>query len=177
MGIIQRLWSALKPYKTWIVLVGTLVVGWLMIHMISQAIYRHDNSHLSDQSNQLLQLTQARVNKSSDPTHLANVGQQLLAQHYPQFAALYFKRASDLNPNLRDVDYAWGYAIVKKDNGRLSAADTKQVLLAISRTEYVDPLYVPMLQFKLVVAQSTHDQTTFNATQARLALLPKATSN
>jgi hypothetical protein len=106
-----------------------------------------------------------------DTRHLARSGDVLLNSNMPLYASLNFARASELDPNLRDAAYGWAYALLQAKQDKLSPQDLQDIHTAINRAEAVDPMYIPLLKLKLLVAQIEKNQDVITATQARLKAL------
>lgn len=162
-----------KKYLFWIIITAIFGLGLGVIRLATNAIYTTAVANTHDQSDEIITLAQARVGQTGDVAKLIATGQKLLGKNEPGFAKLYFARASDLDLNLRDASYGWGYSVVKSRGGRLTDDDVGEILKAIDRTERVDPLYLPMLELKLSLAEARGDQPTVDATKKRIELIKK----
>lgn len=155
-----------------VVLIGVLVLGIGSIKSISTLVYARNTVQTTDDNQELMDITKVRVAKENDRPTLLKTADGLIKKKLPQHARYYYARLSEVDPNLRDAAYGWAYSIAISREGVMTSDDVAEILLAIERIERVDPLYVPMLEIKLAVAQATQDQKTIEATQKRLDLLP-----
>lgn len=163
----------IKKYLFWIILIGLFLLGLGGIRMVSNAIESRALARVTDQSAEIMTAYATRVALVQDVSVLVARGEGLLAKGYADYARLNFRRASDLDPNVRDVAYAWGYSLVTARQGQLTSDDTKELAQAIERTEKVDPFFIPLLELKYDLAQKTNDHATAEATKKRLEILKK----
>lgn len=154
-----------------VVLLGILVLGIGSIKSLSAMVYARSTVPTTDDNQEMMELTKVRAAKENDRANLLKTADALLKKKLPQHARYYYARLSEVDPNLRDAAYAWAYSIAISREGVLTSDDVAEILQAIERVERVDPLYVPMLEIKLAVAQVTQDQPMIEATQKRLELL------
>lgn len=162
-----------KKLFFWLTLIGLFFLGLGLVRLTANAVYDHVSA-AADMPQNLDGFTKARVARRTDAVKLVNAGQKLLGQNMAEFAAYYFARASELDPNWRDAAYGWGYSVIAGRGGQLGEDDVKQVETAIVRVERVDPFYQPMLELKRALAESRHDQATIDAVNRRLELLDKS---
>lgn len=153
------------------VLLGILVLGFGSIKSLSSMVYARNTVPTTDDNQELMELTKVRVTKENDRATLLKTADALLKKKLPQHARYYYARLSEVDPNLRDAAYGWAYCIAVSREGVMTGEDVAEILQAIERIERVDPLFVPMLEIKLAVAQASQDQPMIEATQKRLELL------
>lgn len=149
-----------------ITLGGTLVLGFIVIRLISGAIYAEETRSLPTVETEVLSVYQPTVKKMTDVEKVLKSADRLVLKGYYPFAALLYEQASNLDPNLRDASYGWAYSLLQKP--QVTASDLVAIHSAIARAEAVDPLYAPLLQVKLIVANLEKDTATLAATRARL---------
>lgn len=150
---------------------GLLLFGPFLVKGITSRAYAAESRAMATNEDLISPAYETALEKTSDVSKLTRVGQGLMTLGFYKYAALNFKRASDVDPNFRDASYAWAYCILKDKHSALTPQDLSQVHLAINRAEAVDPLYLPLLKLKIAVAELEKDQSTLDATHARLSLL------
>jgi hypothetical protein len=156
------------------VLAGLVVLGMTVKSMMVKHSYAHETSTLVSPDQLITETYQAKLDRESDVAHLAKVGSNLLKINMPQYAAMNFKRASDLDKNYRDVAYGWAYALVQLDQANvINTGHINDVHTALDRVETIDPDYIPALKLKKLVAELETKTDIIQAIDARLALLEK----
>lgn len=160
-------------YPFWAGCVAVLVAGYFIIQAISEHAFNRALAAFSDTSGDIATLTEQRVGRMNDVNTIMTTAQKLVNKKQTRYAAYYYKRASDLDSNVRDAAYGWAYAVVVGNDGKLTPTLVEAVKEAIARVEKVDPMYIPMLELKLDVAKQTGDTASAEATQKRLDLLKK----
>jgi hypothetical protein len=157
----------------YLMLLVVLLVGIWLIRLVANNTYAKQTRDIPSVESIVLPAYTQKVSRETDIAKLVNVGNGLLDKNLPIYAATAFNKASDLDPNYRDAAYAWGYALMQARNGDLSAAELAQVKTAIDRAEIIDPMYVPLLQLKLLVANIEKNTEVAQATESRLKALTK----
>ncbi len=147
------------------------VVGLAGSRLVSGQVYRWGTRNLTSPDALVLPAYGEFVAQQTDVDALSRQGRRLLEKNLPGYAALLFRRASELDPNYRDAAYAWAYAVLQANPNQLSLGDRQDIHQAINQIEKVDPHYLPMLKLKLLLARLEGDAATVAATQARLKLL------
>ncbi len=158
-------WPTLLP------LVMVLVGGLVIIKMISATVQNAYTHNLSKNEDLITPAYTKHVASESDSAKLATIGNKLMKKQLFAYAALNFKRASDLDPNFRDAAYGWAYTLLEANHNHLTASTLKQLHTAINRTEAIDPFYPPLLHLKITVAQAEGDTATQKIAEQRLKLL------
>ena len=156
---------------TGLLCLALLLSGLFVIRLVANATYAKQVSSLPVEATEIYDTYAQTVEKKTDVLQLMKNGSELLAKNMPLYAKLNFKRASDLNTNLRDVAYGWAYTLLQSRQSSLTESDLAEIRQAIDRAERVDPHFKPLLQLKLMVAEMTGDQGTMQITQNRLRLL------
>ncbi len=151
--------------------VGVLLVGFLAIKFVSHAVYTLETKRIISTEDIIFPGYKQKVQKETDVSKLARVANNLSQKNLYTYASLNFKRASDLDPNYREMAYGWAYAILHATNGKLSPQDLTDLHTALTRAEAVDPLYKPTLELKKLIAQLENDKDAQAQADQRLKLL------
>lgn len=152
-------------------LIAAFLVGLFGVRLLSGAVYALNTRHLPTDKDVVYPAYEAKVSQATDSPKLALSGKKLLEKQLDAYAVLNFKRASDLDPTYRDAAYGWAYALLKNKPETLTQSDLQSLHTAIDRAEKVDPLYVPVLKLKKMLADLEHDSQTAQAAQKRIELV------
>lgn len=156
------------------VLAALIVAGMTIKSMVVKQTYARETSEMALPDQLIMQPYQAKIDQESDVAHLAQVGSDLLKINLPQYAAMNFKRASDLDKNYREVAYGWAYALVQLDQANIIRTEhIDDVHTALDRVEAIDPNYVPALKLKRLVAELENKTDIVQTVDVRLDLLEK----
>lgn len=155
--------------KLAIILVVVLVVGIFVLRVVTRTLSQPRDG--ANEATDIVSVYSAHVEKQTDVVKLTKNGDALVRKNMPQFAALNYKRASDLNKESRDAAYGWAYATVQANANGLGESALNDISTALDRIEKVDPYYEPMLRLKLTVAEIKGDTQTVTAIKERMQLL------
>lgn len=151
--------------------VALLIGGMLVIKAITKSIDAHNQKKVAGREDIIYPAYKEHVAKETDMKRLVETGNSFLKSKQYNYAALKFKRASDLDANFRDSAYAWAYSVIKTDSAQLTQQDLHDLHSAFDRIEKVDPLYEPYLKLKSIVSDIEHNDADKKIADDRLAAL------
>ena len=174
--LIDRVASQYQPLRRFstrfvVTAIVIIILGISVIIFVPKVVYNQVTAPFVNNDNGVYAAYELNVVKQTDQSKLGQAGEYLLKKQLYPHAALAFKRAADLDPNYRDAAYGWAYAILQDKQTKLTAGDLQDIHDAIKRAEAVDPLYIPLLKLKLLMAEIERDQDTAQLVQSRLRLL------
>lgn len=161
------------PTTKLLLALGALIIGLVIISTISNVVYKLNTRDLPRPEELIYPAYEERVKHETEVTKLAKSADGLTKKQMFAYATLNFKRASELDPNYRDMAYGWAYALLQTKNTLLSQTDLEEIRTAIERAESVDPLYPPVLELKKLLADLENNQDIKTSVEHRLQLLKR----
>lgn len=154
-------------------LLALLVIGIAVERKVAQVLFTKHSAITATEESVLVPAYREKVMNETDVRKLLHTGDTLMAKNMPLYAAMNYERASALDPNFRDAAYGWAYALLQARNAGMKGVELGTIKGAVERAEAVDPLYLPILEIKKSIAGLEHDQSTIEATQARIEALQR----
>jgi hypothetical protein len=165
---IKSVGASLAQSKVMLLALALFVLGVIIVRIITHRIQANTQATIAQQDDLIYPVYKERVKQQSNVTKLITVADALSKKKLFVYAALNFEQASTLDPNYRDAAYGWAYTLMQAHHAHLSVDDRKQLHAAIARVEAVDPLYVPLLQLKLTLAEVEKNEADKQLAQQRL---------
>lgn len=160
-----------QSWMTYIALGVALAGGVLIINSVKGSTYQSTLQKLPDVGDSMESTFSVSVSKKTDARALAKSADGLLKMKLYSFAAIAFHRASDIDPNYRDAAYGWAYARFQSEQEVLSPQSVDEIKQALARVEAVDPLYIPAIKLRLLIAQKENDVSLVEKLTNRLSTL------